>query len=129
MAASDCDYNDGMKRRSRIVAALLAAVALLFSQLAASGHGCPGVGDMNAAMQAMETDAAAPIDMALCERHCTEGAQASDVVKPSAVLPPATLPAPRLASPPAAPRIVARSPAPLFAGPAPPFLRSTVLRI
>ena len=68
-----------MHRSIRLAAALLAAIALLFSQLAISAHACAS------AMQA-----AAPSDMTsdkddpnLCERHCA-GVQASfEMAKPA----------------------------------------------
>jgi len=118
-----------MNRRSRFAAALIAIAALLFSQLAVSAFACPGLGDMNAAMQAMASDDAAQVDANLCMRHCDEGAKALDAAKPVAALPPALAPVLRLVTI-AAPRAPAVHVATAsFAGPAPPFLRTTVLRI
>jgi len=74
-------YTALVKSRFRTLAALLAAVAVLFSQLAVSAYACPGVDGMARAVITNEeappcheqpsTDELA----ALCQAHCQQGAQ------------------------------------------------------
>ena len=118
-----------MKRRSRIVAGLLAAVALLFSQLVLPAQGCPRIADMNAMTHAMAIEQSSSVAMP-CERHCVESVKSFDAVKPALAAPAAPMATPlrmiAAASPMHAP---SRVPASEASGPAPPFLRTTVLRI
>jgi uncharacterized membrane protein YfcA len=122
-----------MNRRLRLGAALFGIAAMLFAPLAMALHACPAPGDMVPAAQAVAADevAGTSMDMTACERHCTQAKASFDLAKPAA-------PA---AAPFAAPLRVAAL-APLHgarpalhcalafaAGPAPPPLRSTVLRI
>ena len=131
---------DAMTRRIRATAALFAIVAMLFAPLAMALHACPGAGDMAAvdtmmaAMQAPPDDAGgAPMDMALCERHCNDG-------KVLSFQPLGNTPAPIALPVVAALRVGPLQPvsvrAPAFdspfapaTGPAPPLIRYTVLRI
>ena len=122
-----------MSRRLRSCAAFLAIVAMLFAPLAMALHACPSAGDMVAAAHALATDAAAgaPMDMAACEQHCTQARASFDLAKP-----PAAVAAPFVAPvrvPALAPLRVAapalRSGFAFAPGPAPPLLRTTVLRI
>lgn len=127
----------GMNRRLRASAALLAIAAMLFAPIAMALHACPSPGDRVAAAAAMAAmssagdDGSAPMDMAPCERHCTQASATFDLAQP-----PATVAAPQVAPI----RVPALEPvaigAPAFdspfafaAGPAPPLLRYTVLRI
>lgn len=122
-----------MNRRLRSCAAFLAIAAMLFAPIAMALHACPSPGDMVAAAQALAADeaAGASMDMAACEQHCTQARASFDLAKP-----PAPMAAPFVAPvrvPPLAPLRVAE---PAFrpglgfaAGPAPPHLRNTVLRI
>ena len=104
-----------MSRRVRFVAALLAITALLFSPMVLALHACPGDGDMDGT----------------CANHCADGKVSLDLAKP---------PTPLAASTTAILRVAAwvvvalRAPAPdspfsIAAGPAPPLIRYTVLRI
>lgn len=125
-----------MNRRLRSSAAFLAIVAMLFAPLAMALHACPSAGDMVAAAQALaaapaEGAAGAPMDMAACEQHCTQAKATFDLAKP-----PAAVSAPFVAPlrvPALEPLRVAepalRSGFAFAAGPAPPRVRTTVLRI
>jgi hypothetical protein len=127
-----------MKRRTRATAAILAIVAMLLAPLAMALHACPTVVDMTVAAQPLvasatpPADEVAPMDMAQCERHCNLEAKTSyDLAKPPAALVAAVVPALRV---PPLQCLSARKPAASFGfatqtGPAPPFLRSAVLRV
>lgn len=125
-----------MNRRARAAAALVAMVAMLFAPLAMALHACPSTVDMVAAAQAMAdsspADDAAPMDMAQCERHCNLEARAAfDLASPPAIF---AAPVVAVLRVPALEPLRVAPPAydPSFAsaaGPAPPHLRSTVLRI
>jgi hypothetical protein len=105
-----------MSRKVRhATAALLAIGALLFAPLSLALHACPGGGDMDAT----------------CANHCADGKAALDMTKPPA--PHAVAPAPAL-------RVALRefpalrepafdSPFRPAAGPAPPLIHYTILRI
>jgi len=122
-----------MNRRLRSCAALLAIAAMLFAPLAMALHACPSPGDMVAAAKALAAveAAGAPMDMATCERHCTQAKASFDLAKPAAAsvavsLVPIRVPAP------APTRLAQPGPRPGFAfaaGPPPPLTRYTVLRI
>ena len=120
-----------MGRRSRILAALFAAVALVFAQLAMAAYACPSVGDL-VAMAQMQHDAGDD-GAVLCEQHCKTGGKLSfEAAKPAPAEMPALAAAPalRVAPPPPADRGIAVRTARLsIAGPEPPFGRFTVLRI
>lgn len=113
----------GMVRRTRFIAALIAGVALLFAQLAVSAYACPMTG----------TSADTEMNASLCERHCDYGNASLDQAKSPAgvaLADPGVMRIPVAALPPQ-PQVTARTlratwPA---AGPAPPLIRSTVLRI
>ena len=116
-----------MKRRSRFLASVVALVALAFAQVVLPAHGCPRVAQMDAMTHAMAADDA---DAMPCERHCVESVKSFDAVKPVVATPPVVVPAPvRVIAIVAAPRPAARAVAVDATGPAPPFLRTTVLRI
>lgn len=118
-----------VNRRSRLFAALVAIVGLLFAQMAISAFSCPQMGG-NAAVAESGCDEAMVVNANLCEQHCEYG-QASFESAKSPASPPA-LAGPFLrvhalvAEQPRGQAIESRhSPA----GPAPPLIRFTVLRI
>lgn len=130
-----CPIMAPMSRRTRLAAAILALAATLFAPFAMALHACADNGDMAAPMAAMASanggDAPA-MDMTLCERHCHDGKVS---FQPLGNPPSATA----LPVPPAL-RVEAREPvslrAPAYdspfaasAGPAPPLIGYTVLRI
>ena len=112
-----------LRRPTRLLASIVAIAALLFAQLAVSGYSCP--------MMGMAPDA--EMNANLCERHCDYGNASLDQAKTSAGAGLLVQSVVRLtAAPlPAQPQVTTRTlrarwPA---AGPAPPFIGSTVLRI
>ena len=118
-----------MNRRFRAFAALAAIAAFVFTQAIASAYACAGpVADPVAVaqMKAQMGD-----DGGLCEQHCATGKISFEAAKPASSSIPAMAVAPlRIASPaPVHRAIVARPGARSVAGPAPPLIRSTVLRI
>ena len=124
-----------MNRRVRLAAAVIALAATLFAPLAMALHACVDAGDMGAPMAAMAVPAdtgVPPMDMALCERHCHDGkASFQPLGNPPATLAIPIIPALRVdALEPvslAAPAF--DSPFAAAAGPAPPLIGYTVLRI
>ncbi|HSN20213.1 MAG TPA: hypothetical protein VLS49_06030 [Usitatibacter sp.] len=128
-----------MNRRTRTVAALVALAAMLFAPLAMAAHACRAA-DMVAATvamahaghAAMAGEEAPPMDMTLCERHCNDGKVSFQPVgnPPEAAAVP-VVPALRIdALQPVALRAPAfDSPYAAAAGPAPPLIGYTVLRI
>jgi hypothetical protein len=107
-----------MSRRFRMLAAVLATFAFVFAQAATAAYACAGPVDMGH-------------DGGLCEKHCATGTVSLDVAKPSL---------PAMATVVAVPiRVAFVAPAPLristratdlsVAGPEPPLIRFTVLRI
>jgi hypothetical protein len=128
-----------MNRRTRTAAALLALAAMLFAPLAMALHACRA-GAVDAQVQAAHEgshDVAgeagrAPMDMALCERHCNDGKVSFQPAgNPPAPLAVAVVPALRVdALQPVALRAPAfDSPYASLAGPAPPLIGFTVLRL
>jgi hypothetical protein len=114
---------------SRRFFAVLAAIALLFAQGVASAYACSGPVMDPVAMAQMK--AAMSGDGGLCEKHCTTGVVAPDVAKPATFAMPAVVAVSwRIAAAPAQPVSTTTRPAArLAAGPAPPLIRFTVLRI
>ena len=114
----------------RLASACATIVALLFSPIAVSGHACPFMGDMAAAMQSMSDAGGTPMDAGLCERHCNEGKVSLDLAKPAL---PAQVPVVAALRVDALEPVALRAPAfdspYAFAGPAPPLIGTTVLRI
>ena len=113
----------GIARRTRLLASLIAIAALFFAQITVSAYACPMTG-MAADME---------MNANLCERHCDYGNVSLDQAKTPAGMALAMQGIVRVAPPPlpAQPQVTARTlratwPA---AGPAPPLIRSTVLRI
>ena len=129
-----------MSRRARTAAALLAIVAMLFAPVALALHACPSAVDMllearaEVSMAAAMSDQVAPMtmDATLCEHHCNPNVQSSfDLAPPAVFASPPLLPALRV---PALEPLLLRAPAidsafATAAGPAPPLIRYTVLRI
>jgi hypothetical protein len=73
-------------RRRRAFAALFALVSLLFSQLAVSAYACPGSDSMAGAAVSMQEapppcheQPAGKTPTPLCQAHCQQGDQSSDV--------------------------------------------------
>jgi hypothetical protein len=86
-----------LRRKQRVVAALIALFSMLFMQLAVASYACPGV---QAAMtDAMSDDAAAMPDCeddgasrsALCHAHCQDGKSSLDKPEVRTVAPAAGL--------------------------------------
>jgi hypothetical protein len=106
------------RRRHRILAALAATLSLLFGQLVFAGFACAGMG--------IGLEMSAPI----CQLHCDYEQQKLDTAKPPPPMPHAAPVVLRLEAP--APAAI---PGPGYhfdrpaAGPAPPLIRYTVLRI
>jgi hypothetical protein len=112
----------GIARRNRLFASMIAIVALLFAQLAVSAYACP-----------MGMAADTEMNANLCERHCDYGNAALDQATSPVSVPMLVQsmvrisPAPLPQQPQAGARALrAAWPA---AGPAPPLIRFTVLRI
>lgn len=124
-----------MKRRTRLAAAVLALAAMLFAPLAMALHACADGGDMAAPMAPLASESEAdapPMDMALCERHCHDGKVSFQPVgNPPAPVAVPTVPALRVpALEPVSLRVPSfDSPYAPAAGPAPPLIGYTVIRI
>ena len=118
-----------MSRRFRAVAALFSILAFLFSQGAVSASACAGPVMDPVAMAQMKADMGD--EAALCEKHCAGPSLAFEAAKPMPAAMPVIAAAPMRVVPlaPVASHTPATS-APLsVAGPAPPLIRFTVLRI
>ena len=118
-----------MKRRIREFVAFAAMAAFLFAQAAVSAFACAGSVADPVAMAQMKAQMEG--DGGLCEKHCTTGTVSFELAKPAAFTMPALVPvALRVALPQPVTRVIAFPPAPhSVAGPAPPLIRFTVLRI
>src|SRR5262249_21728952 len=118
-----------MKRMQRTFAALLAIAAFLFSQGVTSAYACARpVPDPVAIAQMI---AQVEKDGGLCEKHCATGTVSFEVAKPTAFTMPAVVPVViRIAAPDyVSQERTFRDAAVSVAGPAPPLIRFTVLRI
>jgi len=131
-----------MTRRVRLAAAILALAATLFAPFAMALHACLGDPAAQAAAEALAQSSLhamhgmdsvpMPMDMALCERHCNDGKYSfQPFASPPAALAMMAMPALRVD---ALQPVSVRAPAPGSpfappAGPAPPLIRYTVLRI
>jgi hypothetical protein len=120
-----------MKRRPGLVAALFAILALLLAPLAASMPACPMMGGVASMMHAASThDSGTPGDSSLCERHCQDAQPAVGLGRsPSPPQPALVSPMRVPVSQPVAIRMVGWHSSRFSAGPAPPLIRFTVLRI
>jgi len=118
-----------MSRRPRAFAALAAVAAFLFAQATLSAYACAGPVPDPVAMAQMKAQMEG--DGGLCEKHCTTGTVSFEVAKPASLAMPALAPvALRVALPQSSTRAIAFQPtAHSVAGPAPPLIRFTVLRI
>src|SRR5258706_10600301 len=118
-----------MSRRLRAFAAVAAIAAFLFTQATLSAYACAGPIPDPVAMAQMKAQMEA--DSGLCEQHCATGTVSIEVAKPAAFTMPAVAPvALRVAMPEPRAHAIAFQPAPhSLAGPAPPLIRFTVLRI
>jgi hypothetical protein len=118
----------GMLRRFRALAAVASMLAFLFAQTAASAYACAGPVVDPVAMAEMK--AVMGSDAVLCEQHCAGPTGSFEAAKPSPVSMPVVL-----APLPAAQVEILQWRAPVraqplsVAGPAPPLVRFTVLRI
>jgi hypothetical protein len=118
-----------MSRRLRACAALFSILAFLFAQAAVSASACAGPVMDPVAMAQMK--AAMGDEATACESHCARPSIAFEAAKPLPATMPVVVAAPL--------RIIALEPAPRHAvtfhppvsaaGPAPPLIRFTVLRI
>jgi hypothetical protein len=118
-----------MNRRYRMLASIAATLALVFAQIASSAYACAGPVPDPVAMAQMK--AAMGPDGGLCEEHCSTGAISLEAAKPSFSATPAVMAVPLRVVPVdlRVPRAIDRA-APLsVAGPAPPLIRFTILRI
>ena len=113
----------GIPRRTRLFASIVAIAAVLFAQFAISAYACP--------MMGMGADA--EMNANLCERHCDYGNASLDQAKSPSGMVVAVQSIERITVATLAPQpqVTARTlratwPA---AGPAPPLIRFTVLRI
>ena len=118
-----------MSRSFRAFAAVVSILAFLFAQAATSAYACMGPATDPAAMAQIKADMGDA--GGLCERHCTTGTVSFDLAKPAPSAMPAIAVAPLRIVVAAAPlRAVPQRAKPLcVAGPAPPLIRFTVLRI
>lgn len=113
----------GIARRTRLFASVIAIAALLFAQFAVSAYACP--------MMGMGGDT--EMNANLCERHCDYGNVSLDQAKSPSAMAVALQSVERLTVavlfP--QPQVTARTPRATWpaAGPAPPLIRFTVLRI
>lgn len=108
-----------LTRRSRRHSALLAVVAFVFAQLAIAAFACPMTG----------AEPKVEITANLCQMHSDFGDASADVATPlpPALPPPAVLILAPLPEPEATPALVRRQA--LAAGPPPPLIETTVLRL
>ena len=118
-----------MHRRHRAFAALVAIVAFLFAQAATSAYACAGPVPDPVAMAQMKAQMGE--DGGLCEKHCATGTVSMELAKPAtAAMPPLVAVPVRIVAVAPAVRAVATRPQTVsVAGPAPPLIRFTVLRI
>ncbi|SRR5258706_2413248 len=118
-----------MKHRCRALAAIASIAAFLFAQATLSAYACAGPIPDPVAMAQMKAQMEAA--GGLCEQHCTTGTVSFEAAKPAAFTMPALAPvALRVAMPELRAHAIAIQPvAHSLAGPAPPLIRFTVLRI
>ena len=119
-----------MKRSFRIAAALFAAIAFVFAQAAVSAFACAGPVVDPVAMAQMKAAMAAS-EGSLCAQHCEDATISLETAKPGFTAAPSVVPVlVRISLPEPPARRVLSAAAPLsVAGPAPPLIRFTVLRI
>ena len=117
-----------MSRRFRVLASLVAILAFLFAQGTMAAYACSGPVD-SVAMAQMKAQMGD--DGGLCEKHCTTGVVSFELAKPAASAMPAIAAVPlRIVTVATVVRAVpTRAEVLSVAGPAPPLIRFTVLRI
>lgn len=117
-----------MNRRSRLLAAVVAIVGLLFAQMAVSAFVCPVIGG-NVVVAESPCDEAMSVNANLCDQHCEYGQASFESAKSPAT--PAALAGAFLRVDVLVPEQMGlRSESRISAaGPAPPLIRFTVLRI
>src|SRR6186997_1175294 len=93
----------GMARRTRLLASMIAIVALLFAQFAVSAYACP--------MTGMGADT--EMNANLCERHCDYGNASLDQAKSPSRTAPHPLDRPSHLIPPGGDGVRWRAPGPL----------------
>src|SRR5437762_13047998 len=118
-----------MSRRLRAFSTLVAVVSFLFAQAAASAYACAGPIADPVAMAEMK--AAMGDDGGLCEKHCATGTVSFELAKPATSGMPAIAAVALRIAPTVLPlrALQARAEPLSVAGPAPPLIRFTVLRI
>ena len=118
-----------MGRRFRSIAALFSILAFLFAQATMAAYACAGPAPDPVAMAQMKAQMAD--DGGLCEKHCTTGTVSFELAKPAPSTMPAVAPAPLriVAVAPVVHAVRSRAEPYSVAGPAPPLIRFTVLRI
>jgi hypothetical protein len=117
-----------MSRCSRAVAAAATILAFVFAQAAMSAYSCAGPVADPVAMAQMK--AAMGGDGGLCEKHCATGTVSFELAKPAAYTMPAIdAMALRIVAVVEPIRVSFRAETLPVAGPAPPLIRFTVLRI
>ena len=118
-----------MRRSFRVAAALFAAIAFVFAQAAVSAFACAGPVVDPVAMAQMK--AAMASEGSLCAQHCEDATISLDTAKPGFTAAPSVVPVlVRISLPQPPSRRALAAAAPLsVAGPAPPLIRFTVLRI
>ena len=118
-----------MRRSFRIAVALFAAIAFAFAQGAVSAFACAGPVVDPVAMAQMKADMV--VEGAMCAQHCDDSVVSLDTAKPGFTATPSVVPvAVRVALLDRPARFARATAAPLsVAGPAPPLIRFTVLRI
>ena len=117
-----------MTSRTRFVTALLAGLALLFSQLAVAAYACPT--QAPAAVEDAADCGASVVNPNLCQSHCDYGSLSFEAAKP--IQAPAAFVSCLRVAPADVFVALVRAPSPRAAqGPAPPppLVRFTVLRI
>jgi len=118
-----------MRRRFRCFVSLFAIVAFLFAEGAMAAYACagPAVDPVAAAQMKAQMES----DGGLCEKHCATGTVSFEIAKPApSSIPVAATVALRIMPAPAAFLAApAGAEALSVAGPAPPLIRFTVLRI
>ena len=115
-----------MRRRSRLLPAWIALVALTFAQLAVAAYACPRFTAPEAVAAMPDCDE--PMNANLCESHCDYGSASLDSLKVKSPPADAAVLALRL-TPPAPIAVHVRPVLPARIATGPPVTRFTVLRI
>ena len=118
-----------MTRSFRAFAALASILAFLFAQATMAAYACAGPSMDPVATAQMKAQMEG--DGGLCEKHCATGTVSFELAKPGLVSMPSLVPIPlRVVAPAVAPHArPVRAESLSVAGPAPPLIRFTILRI